>query len=759
MNEDFNDNMEEKEKQRLISKEEKKFNHSSKRFYNLLIEIFNLPLQKQILIFFFMIYVLYLMFIILMKHSKLDNLNIEIADMTYYSVVGKEYFDKIGDSYKTIHSVGFDSNMTHLTKGINFLNIYTRELNRLNLTYYDSDPKKDFIYNWESLNSLQNLYEEKDFSNKRFYYSLKGCFKENQFSKYDPIKTSEENRLIYKGYNNNLLFPMLFVLIPNIIDSASDHKLRLETIHFISSTFEKNPYSQNYECRKNFTTDYFTFPKYDQSQENFVLMDEVIDPHSSCEKYILGDNEIRKNLNYYYVVEKNFTNSDKNNRKILNRFQKLENNQKRSNFFSYLSMQKISKSASTKDVVSFVFNFYDNLVNYNHHGDIFNHFSIFYPRDNLIENESGTFPNNDRLDPNLSYNIINERRMVVTIPPFLENLYIYGYNVTKYFKEYYDDDHSIVNTNDIFAYGNNSKILNTNFNNDAKIFNLIAFLAKQYREINSGMDNTCENYKYDLEDFGYDYPEHTCFKNLCHFNSCIGTEPFFDPQDYLHKFLDCRCLPLFCKNYLKNKIDKNISIVENSLNNNNQKITKEQWNIYDLYKKFNETISYNSFNLDFFKNNSTKTSLKCQINFKRKTWIEIKSVIDAKINPNSYFHLQMKISEKPFTTDGIYVISYLISLDEIIYDLYINFFKEIKDLNFRIFISYSVIIVLFSFVSLRKFFNNLNDFKERIIELNENRILKMINKQNEKKNNARLKKMISNDYGKINFFHIYLIFL
>lgn len=751
MNDGLNENLEEREKQKLLKNEDHPSSHGSKRFYNILVELFNLPLQKQILFFFFMMYIIYLLFIIIMKLSKLDNLNMEIADMTYLSAVGKEYFKNIADSYQNIHSMVFDSNMTHLTKGMNFINIYSRELNRVNLTFYDPNPQTSFVYNWESLNNLQLLYNDSDFANSnnnenRFSYSIKGSFAENQFSKFDPRISSEEIRAISKGYNNDMLFPILFVLVPNIIDSVSEHRLRLETINFISSSFERNPNSlQKFECRRNTKADYFMFPKYSSSQENFNFMDEVIDPHSSCEKDLSGNYDTSNSLNYYFVAEKNFTSKDLNNRKILNRFQRLEDDQKRSNFFSYLSMQKFTRSRTTTGVLSFVFNFYDNLVDYNKYDDIFNHFSIYYPNNNLIENESNTFPNNDRLDPSLTYNIINARRMVLTIPPFLENLYIYGYNVTKYFKEYYDDDHSIVNTNDIFAYGNNSKISNSNFLQDARVFNLIAFIAKQFREIKSGGENTCENYNYNLTDFGYDKPEQECFRDLCQFNSCIGTESFYDARDYLQGNLDCRCLPFFCGNYLEKKIKESIEVFDNSYVNNNPNIQKEQWDNYDFYKKFNETIFYNSFNLDFFKKRSSQSNVKCNINLKKKTFKKPDIIFDDNITPDSYFYLDLKISDRPFTTDGTYIVSYLVNLDNLVYDLYNNFYKEIKDLNYIIFISYSIMIVLFSIVCLNKFFNNLNKFKERIIELNENKILRLINNQNEKKNLAKMKKLMHNN--------------
>jgi len=225
----------------------------------------------------------------------------------------------------------------------------------------------------------------------------------------------------------------------------------------------------------------------------------------------------------------------------------------------------------------------------------------------------------------------------------------------------------------------------------------------------------------------------------------MGTEFFYDPAAYLQGNFDCRCLPLFCDKYLENKITNSIKVIEESTGAKNPFFTKLQWQNYDLYKKFNDTVFFNSFNLDFFKNRSSSMNLKCQIDFKRKTFINSNLVIDSNIAPNSYFELDMQISEKPFSTDGIYIVSYLVNSDSVVYNLYDSFFDRIRRLNYIIFILYSVMIVLLSIVSFNEFFNNLNHFKDRIIKLNENEILKHINKYNEKKNLLKMKKLMFNN--------------
>ena len=132
-------------------------------------------------------------------------------------------------------------------------------------------------------------------------------------------------------------------------------------------------------------------------------------------------------------------------------------------------------------------------------------------------------------------------------------------------------------------------------------------------------------------------------------------------------------------------------------------------------------------------------------------------------NAESHYQLNLMISEKPFSNDGTYIISYLINMNELVYGLYQDFYLKVKNLNLTIYICYSILIVLFSFVCLKKFFNKLDEFKNRITELNENKILSMINKQNEKKNLLRLRKLNSfnlekeSSGKKINKFHKFIL--
>jgi len=730
------------EGQKLLKNEEQK-NQNSKRFYNILIELYNLPLQNQILVFFFMMYILYLIFIIVMKLTKLDDLNLEISDMTYYSSVGKEYLSNISDTYINIHSLTYDSNMTHFTKGINFLNIYSRELNRINLTYHDANSS--FNYDFENLNYLEKIYNVSEPNDndeyQRFFYQIKSNFSFEIFSKYNPKIRSLDQRLEIQGVNNDILYPMLFVLLPNLIQSAEEHNVRLETIDFISSSFLENQ-KQKFECDNKYETIYFTFPKYNLEFENFNLMDDIIDPHSACEKDSNGNflvNFTYNSYNYYNNEEKIFLfNKSINSKKILNQFQRLEDDQKRSNYFSYLSMQKFNNSPKTQ-ILSFIFNIYNDFQDNFLKNSFFNLYSIFYLDDNLIGNENYPFPNTDNLDTSLNYNIINAKSIIITIPQFLESLYVYGFNTTKYYKEYTDDQKAIVNVNDIFVYGNNRKIINPYFDKDAKIFSLISFFSNQVRELKTTGKSTCDNYSYNISDFGYEDLEEDCFSSLCFFNSCVGTEFFFNSVDYLKDKLDCHCLPLFCGDYLKKKMNDSIAKISNRNNLSKTEITQKDWDNYYTYKELNETLFINRFDLNFFNKSLINSGLKCNINFKKKTYFPAENIYSLDMNRDSYYQLNLKISERPFANDGIYVVNYLVNLNKFVYDLYSEFFKEVENLNKIIFICYSVMIVLFSFVCLKKFFNKLNDFKDRIVELNENRILRLINKQTEKKNHFKLK--------------------
>ncbi len=725
MNNDLKDNSEALDEKKNYKEEAKK---SSRTFDNIKLKFFNYSLHQQILVLFHIFYLFYIIIIIHVKNIKLSDLNTEITEMTYYSTVGKDFLFNITESIRNIHSLSLDSNMTHLTKGLNFLNIYSRELNRINLTYFDSDS--EFTYDWTSINTMNNLYNDfKGLNKKRFYYNIEKSFTTEIFSKFIPKDPSIPNTIKLQGNYNELLFPILFAFIPNLIESTSQNNIALETINIISSSYE------NKNCFDK--TKYLTFPKYSLVQDNFNLIDDIIDPHSSCENF---PNNNKTHTNYYNIAEKNFTLSNLQHRKILNVFQKLEDDQRHVNFFSYLSMQKFDHKMNSKrqDILSFVFNFnYNTLENDLKSKILLTHFSIFFFKDNLITLVNNTFSNTQNLNTSLSYNIINSKEIVISIPSYLETLYIYGFNTTKYYKEYQDDEISIINTDDIFSSNSENKILNTKSIKDAKVLNLMAYISNQFMEVRKDKDKICQNYEKSPSHYSLENSEIECLSNLCFFNKCLGTEFFYDSTLFVRGLIKCKCLPLFCGDYLKNKIENAIEKV-NSMEKN-ESLSIEDWNNYHIYSKLNELVKNNHLSLDFFNATRNVKEIKCWIDFSKKTNY-IDKTTELMQDVSSVYLLNLKTSDKPFTTEGTYIINYMMNLNELHHVLKKDFYDEVNRLNSLLSLIYFFMIYFSGLVYLRKFYNNLKKFKERIIELNENRIFISINTQEDKNPNKRSKK-------------------
>ena len=223
----------------LIPKDTTSQNKSNKkdRFSNILLEIYNLPLQRQILAFFIILYGLYTIILILFKFYYLKILNKEILSNTYIPTVNSDYLDNIINVYRSLHTFSFEAKMQHFTKGKNFLNIYARELNRVNLTYIDTNS--NFPYEPSTLDAV-----EFKSLNPRFTYKLKGNFS----SYFQDIIQHPDN---FIGHNNRILFPIIHLMTPNLIDIASIQNLRIENILTVSSSLLKN---------KNTSTSISKFP-------------------------------------------------------------------------------------------------------------------------------------------------------------------------------------------------------------------------------------------------------------------------------------------------------------------------------------------------------------------------------------------------------------------------------------------------------------------------------------------------------------------
>lgn len=705
-------------------------------FRNVRAEIYNLPLQNQILSFFLIFYFIYLIFLIFMKNLKLTELNSEISDMTYFKSVGVEYLLNLKESYEMVYSVSFDSNMTHFTRGMNFFNIYSRELNRLGLNLLE--PNSNFPYVLNTLDNI-NFTSLNKVPNQRLDYILNG-----KFSEYFRDLVAEPKAA---AYNNSLLFPMLHTNIPNIIQDANSHNLRLETITTVSSSFITDA------CIPNTSPNYFAFPNREEGFENFNLMDEMIDPHSNCEKIDPSFSNIYQD-NFYKIFEKNFILDIKslNTKKILNIFQILESDQHYSNFFSYLSSNKFRRGIINSlkyDLLTFTFNFFDDFSKINLDNNITSHFSIFYFNNNLIDGL------NMKNSSNKSYNIINIPNTVITIPQFLESLYTYGFKTNKYFLEYSDDEKAIINTQDIFSRDIINKLVNPNFELDSKIFPLISFLENSYIRLNN--DQKCILNYDPAVDFGLEN-EKECFQDLCFFNKCMGTEKMFDPYIYLKGNIDCKCLPVYCGDYLINKIINMTEKMNNPSANVSYQSTQEI-NEYKDYTEFNQTIFESSFKIDYFENLGKNKNLNCKLHLTQKEYFDSDVNLKGLNESISYYQIDMLISKKPFSSDGTFVILYMYNLNDFIYGLYKDFYKEIKKYNISLFIVYSVLIVLLSFICLNKFFNNIKKFRERISGLSEHNILSAINKINERKNLIRINRQLSKlpDVGKDHLFQILFI--
>lgn len=715
MRENFLSNKQKEKEPRVSDASNKIINKAY--FQNILTEIYNLPLQNQILGFFLLFYIMYLIFIIFMKYSKLNDVTKEISDISYFKTVGVEYLANISETYETLHSISFDSNMTHFTRGMNFFNIYSRELNRINVNLLENNTS--FPY---ELSSLNNIF----FDNKNYDIQEHQSFVlRKKFSEYFEKMNFNPSQATY---NNSLLFPLFYANIPHLIKDAQYHNLYLQSVLIVSSAFT------NDKCRPNTTPSYFMVPNLIDNTMNFDFLDDIIDPHSYCETtspHSLESEDDNLN-NFYQIFEKNFA-LEKNSlscKKILNAFQETLDDQHYKNYLSYISANKISRkgpfsSDIQNDILSFGFYFKDNFSDVNLDNTIMGHFSIFYFNNNLIKG----FEKRD--SPKISYGVINLPNTVITIPPFLENLYVYGVKTERYFSEYSDDEKAIINTEKIFAVESDDKLVNEIFKNDQKIFRLISFLEKSYManqenelcSIDEYLDLVLDLSPADIFD---------CFKDVCFFNNCMGDEQFFDPAEYQKGYISCKCLPLYCGDYLKNKIKSAIDKIEKP-NQSRSFIHLEQLQTYEVYKEFNDTITERSFSLDYFKSLGKESSLKCKLWFSQKQFYE--NNIDQQFLDGSlsYYKIDISASKKPFSTDGVFIIAYLYNLNDFIYILFKHFYFQVELYNFYLFMTYLVLIFMLSSISLANFFRNLTVFRERISGLSEYNILSAINRLNERK--------------------------
>lgn len=709
---EYNENSQKTKPQK--PKKQEKHNPQFQYLNYIIIEIYNLSIKKQILIFSFLLYTLFILAIIFLKYQKMNINKTEISDNLYRAVVGKDYFHDLTETYKNIHSLSFDRNMTHFTKGVNFLSVFSRELNRIKANPVNEKNKENFI----AENSLKNLnYENLNVNNDRLNFKID----ENEKKKF--FKENKKN-------GNFLLFPIYYTMIPNLIDDAKFNDLKLEKIYFVDSAFSKG------ECEED--TNYFTFPKYKENLNNFYLFDEKADPHSKCEK---DYNIIQNNFFVNYEVE--FSKEKKFSSKIFNQIQMKEDDMKYTNLFSIImsnNFKDFNNDNNKNSILSIGFNFIDDFsLKKNNQNNKINHFSIAYYDANLLKNYDNTMESvkNKTIEELPRYDIVNGKRQVLTIPPFMENLYIHGYEANKYFKEYKDDLHAIVSTKEIFSIRDNSAMLNLGFEKDSKNFNLLAFLFKQTITF---PENLCADNDYELTDFGV-LDESDCFKGLCFFNECVGTENIFNATIFQEGFVECKCLPLFCGNYTQKRIkqtnDTYFKYKEEKINNqlknstsfDNTDEVKKIINEYSNFQKLEKALKY--LNGDYFKylkkNNKT---LQCKLNYEKKRSIGCNDEnLDVK-RADSVFLVDISLSKMPFFSEGRFVVSYLINLNEFIYELYLHYAEEIEYYNSFLLFIYCFLIWLSSVIFFYRFVEKIDKFKERIDRLTEDKILQKILERN-----------------------------
>jgi hypothetical protein len=757
-----NDYFIDKDKYKYKDKDkEKEINSNSKKpkkktYLNYIIKkMYNLSIKQQILIVSFLIYLC--LFVILMgiKLKKINLIRREIVDNTYILVIGKDYLNDITRTLRNIHSISFDRNMTHFTKGVNFFSILTKELNRIKANPSDlSNPsnvnKENFIVN----SSIENLNFKKQ-NNEKLIYSI------------DKKENSEFQKKNQKEKNGNfLLYPIFYSLIPNLIFDAKFNGLSLEKVYFVDSKFS----NKDKGCQKDYNTKYFTYPKYEEHFKNFYLMDHKADPHSKCEENF----KISEDKNFFWNFEEDlFTNSLSDNningninkdfysKKIFNQIQNKENDMKFSNLYTVI-MSNVFKSKfdnqnnlidRTTSVFSIGFNFLDNFSDKEiSQNKKMNQLSILYFNDNLLKN----YNNDMRIARNRSiteipnYDIVNRNKIIFTVSPFIKNLYIHGFNTTKYFKEYDNDNNPIINTDDLFGKKYHHGVLNMGFEKDSMTFNVLSFLIEQ---IKSFPDNTCNDYNYKMKDFGV-LDEQECFKDLCHFNECTGNEEIFNSSIFSEGFIKCECLPFFCN-------EKTMKLIEKTnqafIDNNDKQFERDQKNnikdkkIFEIIKRYNKFQKLNNslgfFNTDYFgylkKNNKT---LKCTINYEKEKLIDSNEDISRKINKDSRYLLEISLSKMPFHSNGKFILSYFFNLNEFVYDLFLDYRKEIKNFNLILLIIYGILICFYSIIFFKRFFNLLDRLTEKMQRLTEPKILSKIlnrNKFSEKKQEDQEKNLIT----------------
>lgn len=670
----------------------------------ILTKFFDLPMKNQILGFAIIFYFIITLVIIQRRKITLDSFKEDITNNVYIST-GTEYFYGISEMYRNIHSVSLKRNLTNLTKGMNFLSLLTIEMNRINSTSTFSDENTKNYINENSLTKLKFKI-----INPKLSYDLNENFNFDNLNKEKFFK------------DNSFLFPIYYSLIPNLIDDASFNNFQLERVYFVDSKFKNNT------CEG--FTNYFSFPKYDKKFKNFYLMDEKVDPHSNCEK----DSIFKNFTNFFQNYEENFAKNSKFSRKLINQIQRKENDMTYKNFFAIIQSTKTINNIERSDIISIGFNFINNLSKINNKNNFLSHFSIAYLENNMLENYTNTikYPIRNEKSPDLpSYDIINGKRIVLTIPPFLENIYKFGYNKSIYFKQYVDDFGAIVNPEDLFAYGENSTILKTEFQTDAKNFNLIGFLGKQ---ILTTPNYTCSNIDYDIKDFGILSIEE-CLKDMCLFNDCIGTESIFESNVFQKNLIKCECIPYFCGKYLIKTINQVNESYTKYLKDDNLTYNKDLTNNYSNKIKLNETINKYDLQTDFFKFLGNYT-LDCEITLDKKKKLSTQNGISF---DKSMFRLNMMKSKLPF--DGVLLANYMIDLNYFFYELYLNFLNLIDTRNFYLMLIHSILLIFASsFIFLNKFRKKINDFEKRIDELNEFHILKAINDKNEEMSRKNKKK-------------------
>ena len=157
---------------------------------------------------------------ILIKRDKLDLFKLDISKNTFQRSVGVDYLLDVSKTYKNILSISFDNNMTHLTKGMNFYSIFSKELNRIKATSTFTNDTKEIYINNTSIKNL-NYSNFKIENNTRFIFEIS---KDEEF-----LKGIHKD----KNEDNSLLFPVLYTFIPNLIDDAKFNNLTLEKVFFI----------------------------------------------------------------------------------------------------------------------------------------------------------------------------------------------------------------------------------------------------------------------------------------------------------------------------------------------------------------------------------------------------------------------------------------------------------------------------------------------------------------------------------------------